>query len=79
MLIEKKNDGSNSSGLNHAERCLSNVPGSGQLAYDTQQCVRTNALGLAPPVWRRWAAAFEPLVLEGIAKVLAIKEREFLR
>ena len=34
--------------------------GSGQLAYDTQQCVRTNALGLAPSVWRRWAAAFEP-------------------
>lgn len=38
--------------------------GSGQLAYDTQQCVRTNALGLAPPVWRRWAAAFEYTIME---------------
>ena len=54
---------------------MSNVPGSGQLAYDTQQCVRTNALGLAPPVWRRWAAAFEPLAREGITTVFAIEEK----
>ncbi|CAE7208159.1 unnamed protein product [Symbiodinium necroappetens] len=38
--------------------------GSGQLAYDTQQCVRTNALGLAPSVWRRWTAAFEYTIME---------------
>ena len=39
--------------------CSLSSLGSGQLAYDTQQCVRTNALGLAPSVWRRWTAAFE--------------------
>ncbi|CAK9020193.1 unnamed protein product [Durusdinium trenchii] len=38
--------------------------GSGQLAYDTQQCVRSNALGLAPALWRRWAAAFEYTIME---------------
>eukprot|EP00931_Biecheleriopsis_adriatica_P051263 TRINITY_DN29712_c0_g1_i1.p1 TRINITY_DN29712_c0_g1~~TRINITY_DN29712_c0_g1_i1.p1 ORF type:complete len:926 (+),score=162.03 TRINITY_DN29712_c0_g1_i1:25-2802(+) len=38
--------------------------GSGQLAYDTQQCVRTNALGITPSVWRRWHAAFEYTIME---------------
>ena len=48
-----------SSGESCCESCSLGSSGSGQLAYDTQQCVRTNALGLAPAVWRRWTAAFE--------------------
>merc|ERR1719281_621243 len=38
--------------------------GSGQLGFDIQQCVRNNELGITPSVWRRWAAAFEYLIVE---------------
>ncbi|CAJ1409226.1 unnamed protein product [Effrenium voratum] len=50
--------------------------GSGQLAYDTQQCVRTNALGLAPALWRRWAAAFEYTIME---RSPALRQRQQAR
>ena len=38
--------------------------GSGQLSNDVQRCVRHNELGIAPSVWRRWAASFEYLIME---------------
>lgn len=50
--------------------------GSGQLSSDIQQCVWTNALGIAPPVWRRWAAAFEYLIME---RSPALAERQRAR
>jgi len=49
--------------------------GSGQLAYDVQQCVRSNQLGISPPVWRRWAAAFEYVIMER-SPALARRQRE---
>lgn len=38
--------------------------GSGQLAIDILECVRSNALAIAPDVWQRWLAAFEYLIIE---------------
>eukprot|EP00929_Paragymnodinium_shiwhaense_P010090 TRINITY_DN11457_c0_g1_i1.p1 TRINITY_DN11457_c0_g1~~TRINITY_DN11457_c0_g1_i1.p1 ORF type:complete len:1002 (+),score=149.89 TRINITY_DN11457_c0_g1_i1:1409-4414(+) len=49
--------------------------GSGQLSHDIQQCVRHNELGVAPPVWRRWAAAFEYLIMER-SPALAQRQRD---
>eukprot|EP00930_Biecheleria_cincta_P090932 TRINITY_DN8042_c0_g1_i1.p1 TRINITY_DN8042_c0_g1~~TRINITY_DN8042_c0_g1_i1.p1 ORF type:complete len:925 (-),score=95.19 TRINITY_DN8042_c0_g1_i1:289-3063(-) len=53
--------------------------GSGQLAYDTQQCVRTNALGITPPVWRRWHAAFEYTIMERSPALRARQQSRGLR
>lgn len=49
--------------------------GSGQLAVDIQQCVRSNELGIAPAAWRRWAAAFEYVIVER-SPALAHRQRE---
>lgn len=49
--------------------------GSGQLAYDTQQCVRMNELGIDPKTWRRWHAAFEYVIMER-SPALAQRQRE---
>lgn len=49
--------------------------GSGQLSYDVQRCVRYNELGIAPAVWRRWAASFEYLIMER-SPALAERQRE---
>eukprot|EP00928_Gymnodinium_smaydae_P043408 TRINITY_DN29087_c0_g1_i1.p1 TRINITY_DN29087_c0_g1~~TRINITY_DN29087_c0_g1_i1.p1 ORF type:complete len:912 (-),score=152.55 TRINITY_DN29087_c0_g1_i1:108-2843(-) len=49
--------------------------GSGQLASDIQQCVRENAIGIRPQVWRRWASAFEYLIMER-SPALAKRQRE---
>lgn len=49
--------------------------GSGQLSHDIQQCVRANEIGLDPPTWRRWAAAFEYTIMERSA-ALAKRQRE---
>eukprot|EP00927_Polykrikos_kofoidii_P010896 TRINITY_DN1459_c0_g2_i2.p1 TRINITY_DN1459_c0_g2~~TRINITY_DN1459_c0_g2_i2.p1 ORF type:complete len:939 (-),score=143.41 TRINITY_DN1459_c0_g2_i2:146-2962(-) len=49
--------------------------GSGQLSNDVQQCVRLNELGIAPPVWRRWASAFEYIIMER-SPALARRQRE---
>eukprot|EP00747_Dinoflagellata_sp_TGD_P166013 gnl/TRDRNA2_/TRDRNA2_188162_c0_seq1.p1 gnl/TRDRNA2_/TRDRNA2_188162_c0~~gnl/TRDRNA2_/TRDRNA2_188162_c0_seq1.p1 ORF type:complete len:929 (+),score=138.21 gnl/TRDRNA2_/TRDRNA2_188162_c0_seq1:78-2864(+) len=53
--------------------------GSGQLAVDTQKCVRNNELGIAPSVWRRWAAAFEYLILERSPALRARQQSRGLR
>eukprot|EP00929_Paragymnodinium_shiwhaense_P010091 TRINITY_DN11457_c0_g2_i1.p1 TRINITY_DN11457_c0_g2~~TRINITY_DN11457_c0_g2_i1.p1 ORF type:complete len:833 (+),score=194.28 TRINITY_DN11457_c0_g2_i1:226-2724(+) len=49
--------------------------GSGQLAYDIQQCVKLNDLGITPAVWRRWVSAFEYLIMER-SPALAKRQRE---
>lgn len=49
--------------------------GSGQLAADIRQCVRTNELGIAPKVWRRWTASFEYLIIER-SPALARRQRQ---
>jgi len=49
--------------------------GSGQLAYDIQQCVRSNEIGLDPPTWRRWHAAVEYTIMER-SPALAKRQRE---
>merc|ERR1740129_316682 len=49
--------------------------GSGQLAEDIHRCVRANELGIAPPVWRRWVAAFEYLIIER-SPALAKRQRQ---
>lgn len=49
--------------------------GSGQLSVDVQKCVRANELGITPRVWRRWAAAFEYLIMER-SPALAQRQRD---
>jgi len=49
--------------------------GSGQLAADIQQCVKGNELGISPPIWRRWASAFEYVIMER-SPALAQRQRE---
>lgn len=49
--------------------------GSGQLSHDVQRCVRSNELGIAPRVWRRWVASFEYLILER-SPALAQRQRD---
>lgn len=49
--------------------------GSGQLAHDVQQCVRSNELGIEPSLWRRWTAAFEYTIMER-SPALAQRQRD---
>jgi len=49
--------------------------GSGQLASDIQQCVWMNEIGIPPPTWRRFVAAFEYVIMER-SPALARRQRE---
>lgn len=49
--------------------------GSGQLGFDITQCVKKNELGIQPAVWRRFASAFEYVIMER-SPALAERQRE---